>query len=174
MRKYIVIAALAFALVMGMTIAPASAYFTDQHTANGGVPVAVGPDTNIYEWVHDTTKTVAVQNKEDSVPVFVRVQSEYPEKVMTETVTFENESDWEFVDGWYVYQHALAPGAQTSKIDFKYDFEPVKSMDPKHAPEDGNNYNVVVTYEAVPANISPLPDYASWAEGLDPSTQGGN
>ena len=169
--KYIALFALAFALVMGMTIAPASAYFTDQHTANGGVPVQIGPSTDIYEWVRDKTKTVVVHNSSDSVPVFVRVQSDYPEDMLTETPVAS--SDWEYVDGWYVYQHALAPGADTSEISFTYDFDAVETAT-KRPPEEGDNYNVVITYESVPANVTPLPSYASWAEGLSTSTEGGN
>ena len=121
--RYVLVFALAFALVLGMSIAPASAYFTDQHTANGGLQdVSVGDG-----WVLD--------------------------------------------GDWYVYQHALAIGASTSDITFTYDFGKVGTIDKQPPVIEGDNYNVVINYEAVPVNIEPLP---SWAQGLDPKVQGGN
>lgn len=163
-RKYIPLFALVFALVLGMNIAPASAYFTDTHTANGGVPIEIGPDADIYEWVKDKTKHVVITVDEDSVPVFIRVQSEYPTTMLDESVEF-NSSDWKYQDGWYVYQHAVNGGGKTSELQFTYYFDKIQTTT-NRPPEDGNNYNVVINYEYVPANIDPLPDYASWAQGL--------
>ena len=161
--RYIAIFALAVALVLGMSIAPASAYFTDTHTANGGVPIQLGPDTEIYEWVKEDTKSVHIKNKDDSVPVYVRVKSDYPATMLTESVRATD--DWELAeDGWYVYKHALAVGAETSSIDFTYKYAP-EQTDTKLPPEEGENYKVVILYEYAPVNVAPLPDWAPGAKG---------
>ena len=168
--RYVLVFALAFALVLGMSIAPASAYFTDQHTANGGLPIEVGPDTGIHEWTKDKTKRVRITNNEDSgVAVFVRVQSDHAKDVLKEDVSVGD--GWVLDGDWYVYQHALAIGASTSDITFTYDFGKVGTIDKQPPVIEGDNYNVVINYEAVPVNIEPLP---SWAQGLDPKVQGGN
>ncbi|MBE6471936.1 MAG: hypothetical protein E7000_09690, partial [Coriobacteriaceae bacterium] len=36
-RRYFIVAALAVAMVLGLSVVPASAYFTDYSTANGGM-----------------------------------------------------------------------------------------------------------------------------------------
>lgn len=153
MKKYIAIAALAFALVMGMTIAPASAYFTDQHTANGGVPVAAGPTTHIYEWVKGTQKKLVVTNDEDSVTVVIRAKAEHPSFVDA-SLGEGSSSKWVAgADGWYVYQDAVAAKGETEPLVFDFDFGRVET-ELERAPEDGNNYNIVVLYEAKPATYT--------------------
>ena len=72
--RNILLAAFSFALVFGLTAVPAWAYFTDQSTTNGGLPITVGPDTEIYEWVKGNEKHIVVTNGNDAAPAFVRVK----------------------------------------------------------------------------------------------------
>lgn len=166
MKRYIVVAALAFALVMGMAIAPASAYFTDTHTANGGVAVEAGPTTHIYEWVRGTQKKLVVTNDEDSVSVIVRAKATCASFIEPELVSEESSGKWVLgTDGWYVYQEAIPGGGETEPIviNFKFDNEKIQTTT-KRPPEEGNNYNVDVKYEALPATYKAdgSLDFGSW------------
>ena len=111
-RKSIALFALAFALVLGMAITPAGAYFTDRSTANGGLPITVEPETYIYEWVKGAQKHIVVTNAEGSAPVFVRVQVDHPTNLPVKI----SGDGWKKDGGWYVYQDAVAGGGETTEL----------------------------------------------------------
>ena len=165
-RKSIALFALAFALVMGMAITPAGAYFTDTSTANGGLPITVQPDTYIYEWVKGAQKHIVVSNGEDAAPVFVRVQIGHAKDLPVDV----SGDGWEKVEGddsvWYVYQSQVDGGGETTELVAKINFKAV--TDSKNPPAPGTKYNVTVFYEAVDAkyNADGTPDYGEWKRFL--------
>ena len=146
-RKSIILAAFAFALVLGMGITPAGAYFTDQSTANGGLPIVVGPNTDIYEWANDSQKTIVITNAEGAAPAFVRVRIDTDAPMKVPSYEGWNAPD---ADGWYVYGSALAGGEETNPLTVTFDWENIKT-DTREAPTAGDVINVNVYYEACDA-----------------------
>lgn len=144
-RRYIIVAALAFALVLGMTVAPAGAYFTDHSTANGGMTIKVAPQPQIHEWYANKTKQIVITNAEDAtMSVYARV------RVYTSLENDIKGEGWTKDGDWYVYDGAIAPGGKSSKLEVKLTFPTVKSEEQPDGSVYGDNYNVEVIYEAVP------------------------
>ena len=174
-RGKVVAVALAASLALGMGAAPAWAYFTDSHHADGGLPIKGQPDTDIHEWYAEATKHVVITNDEEAgLPVFVRA------KVQT-SLTFEAVGKgWSAKpdeDGWYYYDTVVDPGAETQDLTVKVTFPTVKSEEqPDGTAVYGDNYSVIVLYESTPAiydeNGNPVIDWNyEWPEE---DTEGGN
>lgn len=161
-RKSIFLAALAFALVLGMGITPAGAYFTDQSTANGGLPIIVKPDTEIYEWASGTHKTIVIKNADNAAPAFVRVKVE-----TAADVTIVGEGwDGPQEGGWYVYKSELPAGGETKNLEVDIDFGRITTIEPITSLKPAQRYtcNVSVIYEQADAkyNADGTPDYGDW------------
>lgn len=158
-------------------IAPSYAYFTDQSSATGGLVIG-RPTTDIKEYFDHRGKQVVISNNEDSVPVFVRARVYAFEPYLD---TIEGNS-WRYnsEDDWYYYQKVLEPGQETSyesgdalnvKIKFRTRTEiynPDGSVDVDEVDTTGENFNVVVVYEAVPVQYGPdgellAPEAADWS-----------
>lgn len=141
-RKTIILAALAVAFAMCVSALPAFAYFTDHHTANGGLTITTKPTTEIEEWVGEGKKEVAITNTGD-VEVFVRAGVYASSAIPVLSVTG---SDWSAPDGtwdtgWYYYEKVLAPGETSPRLSAALN---LKTKDKRVLEE---NYNVVVVYE---------------------------
>lgn len=154
-RKPIIAAALAVALVAGASIAPAQAYFTDTTQATGTVEIKFGTTTRIQEWYAERVKHVSIGNDADSDdPVWVRAKMFVPAGIGYE-VAFAG-TEWVTTpdaNGWYYYRSTVAPGADTSEFTVTLTFPTVKSdAQPDGDAVYGDNYNVIVVYEAVPAD----------------------
>ena len=180
------LASLAVALVLGMCIIPAWAYFTASDEANGGIQVTVTPSTDIHEWVRGSEKHVVITNDEDATAaVFVRVG------VFTslETKTLEGENwagptgtDWTGPAGlgWFEYSDAdgliaLEPGQETTEFLVDVEFPTIKSAtQPDGTAEVGDNANVIVLYESTPVQYDADGNpYADWSIKANAS-EGGN
>ncbi len=166
-RKDILLVILAFALVLSMGIGSAYAYFTSSASASGGLDVSVKPSTDITEpKFDDQTKHVVISNAIGAEPVYVRARffSSLPVEISGTKWSAEPDED-----GWYVYSEIIPGGEQSEELLGKITF-------PADA-EDGDNYNIVVVYEATPvqydADGNPLePD---WTLVLDDGmSEGGN
>jgi len=145
-RRYFIVAALAVAMVLGLSVVPASAYFTDYSTANGGMRIAVEPEPDMHEWYANKTKEVVITNAEDAtMSIYTRV------RVYT-SLEYEVTGDGWTKDGdWYVYDGTIAPGDQSSKLEVKLTFPTIQSEEqPDGDSVYGDEYNVEVVYEAVP------------------------
>lgn len=148
-RSVIVAAVLAFSLVIGASIAPAWAYFTDSHAADGGLPIKVEPDTEIHEWYAQATKHVVVSNNKDAdSAVFVRARVETS---LPFTTTGEGWTAKADKDGWYYYDGEVAPGSETKEMTATFTFPTVQSEEQPDGSVYGDNYSAVVLYEATPA-----------------------
>ena len=160
-RNAVILAVLAFALVLGMGIAPAWAYFTDSTMASGAIEIETAPPTtHIHESVKDGVKYVSIENDASSkTAVFVRA------RVFTTLEYTAAGTNWSAADadGWMTYSQAVEPGASTESLDIKITFPDAKQ---------GDNYNVVVVYQSIPAQFdsqgNPTPD---WSQVLDEATE---
>lgn len=160
-RNALILAVLAFALVLGMGIVPAWAYFTDSTMASGSIEIETAPPTtHIHEWVKDGVKEVSIENDASSpAPVFVRA------RVFTSLVFTAAGTNWSAADadGWMTYSEAVEPGASTERLAISAEFPEAKQ---------GDNYNVVVVYQSTPAQYdnqgNPTPD---WSQVLDEATE---
>ena len=78
-------------------------------------------------------------------------------------------------DGWYYYQNVLEPGQETDELLVEINFltrreilNPDGSTDVEEVDTTGENFNVVVVYEAVPVQYGPdgellAPEAAEWS-----------
>lgn len=171
-RLYGPVAILATALIAIATITPAYAYFTDQSYATGGL-VIQGPTTDIKERYGEKVKHVVITNNEDSVPVFVRVQVFANEEYL-DVVKGDGWGSLES-DGWYYFQSPVDPGKETTELLVTISFPVEKTIigpDGEPITEEydrtGENFNVVVVYEAVPVQYDNggnllKPEAADWS-----------
>lgn len=169
--------ALAVALMLGVVAGPARAYFTASDVVNGGLTIKT-PDTDIYEYVGDNEKKIAIFNKEDSVPVWVRAKV-YAAAEYNAEITKGAGWSGPTADDWYTYDEIVMPGKTTAttldvKIKWKFTSEEVKpdgyydstvEVDDQGGEDggtsqvvinraDGTNYNIVVVYEAQPVKYN--------------------
>lgn len=137
----------------------ANAYFTTYVIAKGG-----------YSWRHeeamnesfnDWNKYITVTSKEGSVPVYVRVKAFTGSKY---TLTYAGD-DWTYnaEDNYYYYNRELNGGETTSALR-------VFIANMTSAPENEDNFNVVVVYETIPVQYDEAgnliePAKADWSEG---------
>lgn len=131
-------------LVLGAGIGSAYAYFTTYSSARGGYIVRAENETEIHETALGASKEISIKNTGD-YPVFVRVKI-FKGSEITVTPTF-NDRYWAYnsADEYYYYQQALEPGALTDVL--KFDLTIPKDADA----QEGDDVNVVVVYESVPA-----------------------
>lgn len=181
-RKLLPVASLVVALVLGMGIVPAGAYFTDSDAANGGIEVTVKPSTEIYEYVNDGVKEVTIKSNDDSkIDVFVRAGAltslGLKEPIAGTNWTGPDGADWLGPDGygWYYYSEPLAPGASTESLRVAVEYPKVKGEGDIEGAVLGDNANVIVLYESTPvlykADGTP---YADWKLKANEAPEGGN
>ena len=179
-RKTLLVASLAVALVLGMSIVPAGAYFTDTTTANGGAEVKVKPTTEIEENVdNDGVKHVQIKNADDStLPVYVRAGVFATVDGGTIAIGGNGWSDskGDLTDGhgWYYYETILDPKQSTNELTVAVDFPvvPEGSVDSTTA---GDTANVIVVYESTPVLYKDDgTPYADWSLKANQAPEGGN
>ena len=174
-KKTLLLAALAFALVLGMGIAPAWAYFTDTTYANGTLEIEAGPTpTHIKEWYGTRVKHLQFENDADaSAPVFVRA------KVFAEPLEWTAAGEgWSAADdGWFVYAEAIDPGASTEELTVEITFPRVKSETEPTGAVYGDTYNVDIVYESTLARYdeqgNPVPDWDNVLDSKAEHDEGG-
>lgn len=164
-RKEILLAVLAFVLVLSSAAGNAWAYFTTYAEAQGGHPIKLNPDTDIEEGFSNWTKTVSIVSADDSEPVYVRVKafsgSEYG-------LVYSTDSDkWvPGADDYYYYSDILYAGERTDALKIE-----IKDVPDSKKAEIGDSLNVVVIYERTPVqyNEDGSP-YADWNIKLENDT----
>lgn len=186
-RKNIVLTALALALIFTAGIGSAQAYFTTYAKAQGGVQLALGGRRELTEEFSDWTKTLTVTNNADSAePIYVRARVYAPERLYLGTDRAEVPLTCEIIgDGWsgpygdyFYYTRPVAPGEGTTELRVHIQGIPAKD-DPLYAElQEGDQFNVVVTYESIPVTYTPEgepvdPMTADWDRQLDSGTTEG-
>lgn len=150
------------------SVSPVLAYFTDNTQATGGMKINVIPTTDITEGYHEGVKHVVITNAENSeTPVFVRARVyANPEYLEEGTPSGAN---WSQTGDWYYYQEVVPIGGETDELLVAIKFPVYKTEegmeeDPSHI---GENFNVIVVYEAVPVQYDAdgnqlTPEEADW------------
>ena len=155
-RKAIVAALLASVLMLGAGAVPAWAYFTDNTMATGGLWISK-PSTDIKEWYAEGVKHLTISNEADSSsPVFVRARVYASAELKTDVAG----QGWTGPIGdWYYYGAsdtqltAVDPGNAANELTVAVT-TPAAQKPVDWVPkvyEFGENYNVVIVYESVPA-----------------------
>ena len=155
MKKYrkILLAALIVALIACLSATPALAYFTTSTSAGGGVSLDIDkPSTDVEEPdVIDHTKHIIIANT-GFQDVFVRARafSGY------EGLECYGDGWTAGDDGWYYYDDVLTAAGSGSEAsaasEFFVNYEAVEQQ--IGTPAEGDNFNVVVVYEATPAQYT--------------------
>lgn len=184
-RKPLIAAALAVALVLGASIAPAAAYFTDTTQATGTVEIKFGTITEMKEWYAERVKHVTISNDADSdSDVWVRAAVFAPTLSGLECQVAGDgwiASDMRVSDSdaeagyWYVYTSKVAPGTDAKELTATLTFPKVKSETQPDGSVYGDNVSVVVVYEYVVADDQPdatTYDKVVWTAAK--KTEGGN
>ena len=139
-KSRLLLTVLAAALILSLSIGSALAYFTDWTDADGAEVVHAGHTGEIDETFNSWIKHVTVKNTSADVTVFIRA------KVFT-TYTVEcYGTNWDSVgkNEYTYYANPVGPGEPAG------DVLNVK-ITPPTGFEDGDSFNVIVVYEAVPA-----------------------
>ena len=185
-KKLIPLISLVAVLVLSIGIAPASAYFTDSSTTNGGLPIHVKPTTEIREWNKDGVKHVIISNSDDADgPVFVRARV-YSALDYSETAG----DGWVKSGDWYYYGTpddqgkpdnnltALLSGESANELIVKVKFPERRQQTEPEGFDIDDNRNVVVVYESTPAIYDTdengvTRSVADWSFTLDNGTSEG-
>lgn len=132
----LILVAAAIALIGGLAVKPAIAYFTDTATVSKTIPISIG-DVELPEMDDDVNhmiKTIAISNTGD-YDIFVRAKALYPDTCIIEKQTSTNWSDLD--GGYYYYSEILKPGEKTEDLNLKIDFDGSTS-----------DFNVIIIQEA--------------------------
>ena len=200
-KRKIVLLLLTLALIASASIQPAIAYFTTYVRAKGGHTVSMGDTTTIVEPdVSEWKKTVFIQNKEGSEPVFIRAKVIYTDLSGKLGFTAAG-TGWTALqaDGYYYYSSVNPTTTEvTVKNPITNEDRKVKEMTGLTAvaggaktnsfivtitnipeePEKGDTFSVTVLYESTPVryHADGVTAYADWdAQIIEAgSTTGGN
>ncbi len=159
-KKNIILTILAIVMVLGLTLQGAMAYFTTYVSAAGGMPIHLGHRTTIEEKVENLKKIVNISIKDGPDNVYVRAKAFYPTNLPGMEVVYDNgpeeyegtvyDGTWyDGQDGWWYYDTPLSKKTLSTArpfiVDIQYKIpEGVKI-------EKGDNFNVIVVYEATAA-----------------------
>ncbi len=156
------IAVLAFLMVMTAGVGKAWAYFTTYASAEGGITITLGDETEIEEEFSNWEKRVTITSDADSELVYIRAKAfgsgSYP-------LTYSGDG-WAPGDGDYYYYNEIVPGGgKTSVLSVKIENVPEADL------ENGTMFNVVVIYESTPVMYrEDGTPYADWNVVLDNGT----
>ena len=161
-RKIWPLAATTVALVLGMGMGSAWAYFTDTTTATGSLQI-MPETTRITEENGGGTKTIRIQNTSEKAPVWVRARV----FAAAELGADASGEKWSgSIDGWYTYGEVLPAGQETEPLTVKFALKDGKTDENQEGAETGDEMNVVVVYECVPVtyNTDGAEAPAVWAD----------
>lgn len=151
---------LALALVCMTAIGLTTAYFSAEDSAVGNATLTLSQGTTIDEGTDNMDKHIVISNSEAGTAVLVRVRVNGPDEPLMTVSTTGNL--WKKGnDGWYYYTKVLAAGKSTEE---SIDAVIKKDLTEAEQFELGDNFNVLVTYEAAVAtyNGSTVATPAGW------------
>ena len=157
-RKILPLAATTVALILGMGMGSAWAYFTDTTSATGALEI-LPETTHITEENGAGTKTIRIQNtskkpeeaKDEETQVWVRVRV----FAAAELGADASGDKWSgTIDGWFTYGEPLPAGEETEPLNVKFALKHPKADDYPEGAESGDETNVVVVYECVPVSYN--------------------
>ena len=165
-KRTLLLAVLAFALVLSSGIGSAIAYFTSYATARGGY-VIQGGRTEIEEnWQHGQ-KIVRIRNvartanDNGKYPVFVRARA-FADSSLSISFSSDPEGAWKQDGDYWYYQSAIAAGDISGALNIAVAAKKTEDF------KVGDTADVIVVYESVPAMFlaDDSPDLkTAWATG---------
>lgn len=155
-NKKILIAVIAAALCLGVSVPATMAYFSDYEAASGGAVMKLGGQTEIEEGNDQADKAIVIENTGDTNMV-VRMAIYGPEKYMTISHDKGDASLWEKIGDFYYYKKVLLPGEKTPQVDAKLKVE-WQGTKPDY------NFQITVVHESAQAvyNGRELATPAGW------------
>lgn len=190
-KRKIALILLTLALIASASIEPAIAYFTTFVNAKGGYEISVGDTTTIEEDFSDWTKTVVIQNEDESEPVFIRTKVIYT-NLKGELGFTAAGTGWtqQQTDGYYYYSSVNPTTDQITVgdkiVNAMTGLTALEGGDPTNPfvvsitkipeePEEGDTFSVTVIYESTPVRyLENGTAYADWDAKIVWVTTGGN
>jgi len=160
-KNRILLTALAAVLVLSLSIGSALAYFTDWTNADGAEVIHAGHTGEIDETFDRWIKHVTVKNTSADVSVYIRA------KVFTTYTVKCSGKNWDSVgkETFTYYANPVGPGETAPDV---LNVEITPPADKK----DGDSFNVIVVYEAVPARYhEDGTPYADWSQEIETFTE---
>lgn len=142
-KRYMILGCIAAVAIASTSIGGAWSYFTTYAETSGTRVISLGDWTNINERYESGVKYVSIVSREDSQPVYVRVQAFAASEFQDQLEYIPQASgDWQDGgDGYWYYTKALNGGETTSELAVKI---------PETLVKGDQDFNVVVVYESVP------------------------
>lgn len=149
-RKILPLAATTVALVLGMSMGSAWAYFTDTTYASGGLYVK--PETTtIEEYNGPGTKVIRIKNTSEEVSVWVRARIFAADELKADA----KGTNWAgSIKGWYTYAEPVPAGEETLSLTVSFGLKQLKTPEHPEYAETGDEKNVIVVYECVPVTYN--------------------
>lgn len=148
-KRRILLALLALALAVSVSLPAAMAYFTTNARATGSLPLELGGGTNIEEVMAEWQKQITISANEDSMPMWVRARAYAPDGVGLRYFTGEGWTAGD--DGWYYYTIPLAnpvlDGTAGATSILTVAISPFKVEEAGTVPD---GFEVPVLYESAP------------------------
>ena len=135
-KTKIILTAICLALVLGLSIIPAMAYFTDYTQAEGSVKVDLGFETTMDEQVDGFVKTITISNAGPE-SCWVRARGYSGDGI---SLSYEGKNWSEGKDGWWYYKPVLDGGKTTDTLK-------VNISDMPENAKEGDRIDVTVVYE---------------------------
>ena len=149
-RKILPLAATTVALILGMGMGSAWAYFTDTTSATGALEI-LPETTHITEENGAGTKTIRIQNTSEEAPVWVRARV----FAATELGAEASGDKWSgTIDAWFTYGEPLPAGEETEPLNVKFALKHPKADDYPEGAESGDETNVIIVYECAPVSYN--------------------
>jgi len=136
-KTKIILTAICLALVLGLSIVPAMAYFTDYTEAQGSVKVDLGFKTTLDEEVDGFVKTITVSNAGPE-SCWVRAKAFAGSDL---SLTYSGEGWSEGEDGYWYYSEIIPAGGKTGSLKVEIGNIPEDA-------EEGDKLDVAVVYES--------------------------
>lgn len=165
-RKTIAAAAMAAAMIAGITVGEARAYFTTYATAMGSHQITVGPESQIKEKFSEWTKHIVLANTGDA-PCYVRAKAFAGSIYRLE---YTGDGKWsEGEDGYWYYEEILPVGGETEPLDIRIVLPTVTETDMEGNPLPyTEDFNVVVIQECTAVLYTENGEpYADWDAVMD-------
>lgn len=180
-KKYVALLIVIAALVFSASIGGTLAYFSTYTTAMGGYPVALDNNPTPEEWYSkDGLKHLIIENTGDG-PIFVRAKAVVTDGVGA-TPNYQESANWTGENlggpdgaGYYYYSKALEgkdaeteAEKKTSELKITISFPTQPKIEGKTKYEIGDEMNVLVLFESVPAmyKVDGTEDFAlAWTTG---------
>lgn len=155
-RKCYWLSLLALVLILTLSVSPTLAYFTSNARSDGAIPLTLGTQTHIEEYVQDLEKSVVIVCDNDSNPVWVRATASVGAGF---GLTVGGPGWTDGGDGWWYYGSYLYvapdhdPAAAPGPTQIAATFTVAVTDIPVYDEFPVQDFNVSVQYECIPVEF---------------------